>query len=104
MKTYFRDDIKGFEKDNKSRLDRLETLHTNYYDIIESQSQSLDKQWGDNIKGIQAELSKGNEEIKKKTNQVKNQLHDGVANWEDEVRKQNEYKAEIKNKTGKTYH
>lgn len=47
------------------------------------------------MKTIQADLSKGNDEIRKKQSTIKNQIIDNETNWEREVKHQNTYKKEI---------
>ena len=92
LKEYLKQDVNNFERDDNSKLDRLTNLHRTYYEIIESQSESLDKLWGDKMKNMQGELSKGNDEIKKKTGLVQSQIHELQSTWDKEVKNQNDFK------------
>jgi len=44
--------VTSYEKDDKSKIDRLENLHNTYFEIFDSQSQSLEKLWGDKMKNV----------------------------------------------------
>ena len=55
------------------------------------------------MKNVQGELNKGNDEIKKKQSTIQNQISELNAQWEAEVRNQNEFKSKIQVKAGSTY-
>jgi hypothetical protein len=48
---------------------RVENYEQTFCHVIDSQNQSLDQLWGEKIKGIQADLRKGNDELINKKKQ-----------------------------------
>lgn len=103
LKEYLGSDVTLLEKEDKQKLDRLENLQNTHEGIIESQNMTLDKLWGDRMNGLQNELSKGNEDIKKRQSTTTKQINDLNTQWSEEVRKQDGFKKTIQTKVGSTY-
>ncbi len=62
-------DTTTLQKEDTGRVLRVENYEQTFCHVIDSQNQSLDQLWGEKIKGIQADLRKGNDELINKKKQ-----------------------------------
>ena len=64
-------DTTTLQREDQGRIVRVENFEQTFSNVIDSQNQSLDQLWGEKIKGIQADLRKGNDELIGKRNTQK---------------------------------